>query len=550
MAERTRTAAAWRDWVEMILTRQCRDGSANDGGFAQSTDWYCGRHAAYTLARLMAARLWAGEINMPVALLDSACTRTLAFIRRRQASDGRLDLLGSYSSNEIGFPVTGLALAWKRYEAAGIEPSPGYMEALWDFCRRGGEAILAGSALTANHRWAAVCAPLAVLHRIKPDGRYLAKIESLLAQGLDVNLDGCWEYERSPNYNSVASQGVLVIIEQLGRDDLVPAIVRHGHFVLHSLQPNGEMDSTLSHRQDRAQFDTLAASYGLARRLAQLTGDGRFTALAEAAWHRQPSPEGELVPLLLQLDAHPDPLPAALPLPDHYEVFFERTLQARIRTPRTAVGLSADSGGHFFDTVRDRWGGARRSEDWFHLHHAGVVIESLVLAGAGMQNLQPGKLRQVAAGCYELEANQSGWEHTLHFQPGSPLLPVRWDWKSHLRVEIASQTIALALESISPYSLAASLVWRIRPGVTLHEAGRAPRLLAAGDSIGLAGGAPLRLEAADGSTVVIEGTPVAAHAMPVIHAPAIPSSSPLTCATLSLGLCFPVSLNLRFTLSA
>lgn len=548
--ERAGVAAIWRDWVETVLALQCRDGSANDGAFAQNgTEWYCGRHAAYTLARLMAARLWIAEINMLAAPLDAACTRALAFIRRRQAPDGSLDLLGSYSSNEVGFPITGLALAWKRYEAAGIEPSPGFMDGLRDFCRLGGEAILAGSAHTANHRWAAVCAPLAALYHLQADARYPRKIESLLAQGLDINADGCWEHERSPNYNNVASQGVLAIIDLLGRDDLVPPLVRHGDFVLHSLQPNGEMDSTLSHRQDRAQFDTLAASYGLARRLAQLTGDGRFTALAEAAWRRQPSPEGELVPLLLQLDAHPDPLPAALPLPDRYEVFFERTQQARIRTPRTAIGLSADAGGHFFDTVRDRWGGVRRSDDWFHLHHGGVVVESLVLAGAGMQNLQPGKLRRVTAGSYELQADQPGWRHTLHFQSGSPRLPVRWDWKSRLRVEVVPQSMTLALESVAPYSLAASLLWRIRPGVTLHEAGRTPRLLAAGDWVALAGGAPFRLEAADGSVVVIAGAPVAAHAMPVLHAQAIPSASPVTCATLSLGLCFPVSLNLQFTLS-
>src|SRR5690606_10315045 len=140
----------------------------------------------------------------------------------------------------------------------------------------------------------------------------------------------------------------------------------------------------------------------------------------------------ELVPLLLQLDARPGPLPEPRALPDRYEAHFARTGQVRFRLPRTAVSFSADPGGHFFDTVRDQWGGGRRSDEWFHLHHGGVVVESLIIAGAGMQNVQPGVLHRVEAGRYELEANQPGWEHTLHFAPGSPRVPVRWDWRTRI----------------------------------------------------------------------------------------------------------------------
>ncbi len=544
LAERVRVAAVWRAWLPRILAEQCRDGSANDGGFPhdETNAWYCGRHAAYTLARLMAARLWARELGADVGALDAACTRTLGFIRRRQADDGTLDLHGSYSSNEIGFPVTGLALALARFEATGIEPSPGFRGELLDVCRRGGEALLAGSALTANHRWAAVCAPLAALHLLRPDTRYVEKIETLLAEGLDVNADGCWEHERSPNYNNVACQGVLALIDTLGRtENFLPALVRHGEFVLHSLQPNGEMDSTISHRQDRAQAGTLAMAYGVARRLAQLTGDGRFTTLADAAWARGANPDGELVPLLLQLDAHPEPLPTAMVLPDRYEVFCEETQQVRVRSPRTLVSLSADKGGHFFDLVRDRWGGARRSDDWFHLHHGGVVIESLIVSAAGMQNVQPGVVRRVDAGRYELEADQPGWEHTLHFTPGSPRVFVRWDWRTRIEAEVCRSGVSLSLNSATPRSLIGSLHWRVRAGVTLHQPGSSPRLLAAGETITLGGGSPVSLEAPDGSSVTISGLPVAAHRLPVIHPSAIPSRMAETCATLSLGLRFPVA---------
>jgi hypothetical protein len=342
---------------------------------------------------------------------------------------------------------------------------------------------------------------------------------------------------------------VLALADAFGRTDLLPPLVTHGGFVLHSLQPNGEMDATISHRQDRAQAECAASSYGVARRLALIAGDGRFTALAERMWRAHPEPERELVPLLLQLDAQPGPLPMPQALPEHYEVFFEKTGQARIRTPRTAVSFACDEGGHFFDVVRDRWGGAKRSDDWFHLHHGGVVIESLVLAGAGMQNMQPGALRRIDSGRYELEASQAGWEHTLHFAPGSPRWPVRWDWRTRIEASVNAAGVVFSLSSTAPKSLIASLNWRVRAGVTLHQAGDAPRLLAAGDVIPLPGSTPLRLEAPDGSAVFIIGLPAAVHHLPVAHPPAIPSRMTETCATLSLGLRFPISCDFQVSFS-
>lgn len=529
-----------------MLGRQCRDGSVNDGGFASDdTGWYCGRHAAYTLARIMAARLWADEIGLDAEALDAACARALAFLRRRQAQDGGLDLNGAYSPNEVGFAITGLATAWERFAAEGIVPCPDFSDELLGFCVRGGEAVLAGSPFTANHRWAAVCAPLAALHRIRPDARYRERVENLLAQGIDVNADGCWEYERSPNYNNVASQGLLVMADALGRDDLLEPLVSHGSFLLHSLQPNGEMDSTISHRQDRAKPGCMPASIGVARRLALITGDGRFTTLAERALLLYPQPEYELVPLPLQLDAFPGPLPVAAPLPDRYEASFAVTGQARWRAPRTLVSFAADAGGHFFDSVRDQWGGARRSDDWFHLHHGGVVVESLTLAGACMQNLQPGVLRRLGPGRYRLEAEQRGWEHTLNFAPGWPRLPIRWDWSTGIDAVTSDKGLILSLTSHAAISLAASLRWHVRPGVTLDQAGETSRVLSAGERVDLKGGSPVTLTAADGSAVVIDGLPWAAHRLPVDHPSAISSVIASHCATLSLGLLFPVSLELR-----
>lgn len=561
--ERTQVSTTWFAWLPGILSSQCLSQGPDHGGFFQpgQSGWCDGRHAAYTLPRLMAARLWANELKLSqadVSKIDFACIAALDFIRRRQAPDGRLDLGGAYSPNEIGFPLTGMASAWARYRDAGLSPAPGYMADLATLLRKGAEAVLAGSAYTANHRWTAACAPLAAVHSLWPDPRYLARINDYLSDGIDVNADGSWHYERSPNYNGVATMGLLALLDSLPdlAGELLPPLRRHAEFLLHSLQPNQEADSTISHRQDRALPNRPASTYGAVRRLSQLFHDGRLTSLAGLLWQQNPSPEAEMVPLLLQLDSHPDPLPAPLALPDSYELHWTETEQIRLRSGSTLLSLASDAGGHFFDTVRDRWGGVRRSEDWIHLHHAGIVIDSLHLAGAGMRNLQPQTLRSLSPGHFQLSARQEGWEHPLHFRPGSPRIPMTWDWNTNIDVRRLPSTSSdatsfeLRLSSATPTSLIAALNWWIRPGVTYWEGDGNPCQLQAGERYSLKGGDPLVL--ADDSSrtrIVIEGLPPAGHSVPIFPEPAIPSALPSHCAALSLGLRFPIDLTLTLSCS-
>lgn len=557
-AERGQIARIWAAWLPRVLSRQCLESGDNRGAFAEDTsNWYCGRHCAYTLARLMAARVWLPAIQaaaadgnqrcVSAAELDEACGLALDFLLRRQSADGRLDLGGMYSANEVGFPITGLVLACKALAAAKISPAADFESKLASFLHKGAQAVLAGSPMTANHRWSAAAAPLAAIHSLWPDKRYISRIEGWLSEGIDIDADGCWHEERSPNYNSVASQGLLALSDLLGRPELLEPLLRHGEFLLHGIQPGGEFDSTISHRQDRSLAGRAATSYGVARRLALLSNDGRYTALASLCRQMGAAePEAELVPLPLQLDAFPAPLPAPVPLPDHYEIHYRQIRQTRLRSGETLVSLAADPGGHFYDTVRDRWGGARRSDDWLHIHHGDIVIESLRLAAAGMQNLQPASLEQTASGQYHLAAYQAGWVHPLHFSPGRPEVFVNWDWRSDITAVRAADSLRLHLRSTTPHSLIASLLIWVRPGVCLEAEGRPAQSLKAGEIVQLSGSAPLTLRSASGHAITLSGLPAAEHRHPVLFQPGIPSPIAQNCAALHLGLRFPVDLELSF----
>ncbi len=539
---------AWQGWLQRVLASQVTDGSPVDGAFGEhGNGWYDGRQAGFVLAQLFSIYLRPDIVPHDREALMRALRRGTAFLLRRQHPDGSLDLGGAYSPNEAGFPATGLALAYARLQARPADPLADLLLSLEIFLRQAGEAILAGSAYTANHRWTAACAPLAALHKLWPDPRYLARIEDYLADGLDCDADGCWFEERSPGYNNVANTGVLVLADLLDRPVLNEAVVRNGRFVLRCLQPNGEVDSSFSHRQDRSEPGCRPATYGVARRWAQLTGDGRFTALAQRLLPVA-QPLNELVPLLFQMEAHPEPLPAPRPIEDRYDAYFAQTSILRRRRGRTALTLAADPGHHFYDTVRDQWGGPKRSDDWFHLQHGPLVIQSLHLAGSGLQNIQPRELVVTEDAPTRLTGHVDGWTHTLHFRPGSPACPMIWNWDHAVAVDWKTDSVGIEIDTASSTSLAAEFRLWVRPGATWAEGDASPLPIQAGSTIALKGAQPLYLRAA-GATITVLGLPVSAHRMHITHAQPIPSSMPRTCGCLALGMVFPVRLKLSLHLT-
>ena len=170
-----------------------------DGGFADGEfgGWCDGREAAYRLARLIAGACWGDLIDVDHKALAEAIRRAAKFIVRRQSPDGQMDLGGYYSPNEAGFPVPGLVAAYKHLSNADPELFQDIAADLKQFIQRAAEAVLAGSAYTANHRWTAASAPLAAAHSLWPDARYLAKIQDYLSDGIDCDADGFWYKEPS-----------------------------------------------------------------------------------------------------------------------------------------------------------------------------------------------------------------------------------------------------------------------------------------------------------------------------------------------------------------
>ena len=141
-------------------------------------------------------------------------------------------------------------------------------------------ALVSGGVHTPNHRWE-ICKALAHIHHIWPSRAVVARIDDWLGEGIDQDADG--EYsERSPNYASEVTNRSLVIVARLARR---PALLEHVRrnldMTLYRLEPNGEVETVQSRRQDQTGTQDVWKYLMHYRELALVANDPRFAAVAE-----------------------------------------------------------------------------------------------------------------------------------------------------------------------------------------------------------------------------------------------------------------------------
>ncbi len=542
--ERELIGAAWQKWLETHLPRQVTDGSQNHGAFDEhSHGWYDGRYAAFMAARLIAVRCWSDVIQFDRNQLDCAILDCLGFVLRRQHTDGALDLWGNWSCNEAGFAVPGLVEAYHHLKSDSGETAQQMREKIKTFVLAASESVLTGEVSTANHRWAAACAPLAAAYSICPDQRYLDRIDDYLADGIDCDSDGCWHIERSAGYSTVANHGLMVMADYLQRPELLEHVIRNLEHTLYHIQPDGSVDASFSHRQDRGLLDKAPSDYRTARRVALITGDGRFTTLALRRFPKDDEVAGELMPLLFELDRSPEVMPEPKPLADHYEQHFKHSQVVRVRRGEIALTLTADRGGHFFDSILDCWGGARRSIDWLCLRHGEMALSSIQIAVAGGYAMQPNTLDVLDSGRWLLQAERSHWQHTQHFRPGWPIVEAGRPVNCGIDVCWFGDALKIRIKAHGEVDHPAAICFWVNNEATVVETNRAMNHLAECKTGQLRGGANLRLHQSF-HALEISGLPSAAHQMSMQPEPTIPTAVTRNSTCYSLGLVLPLDLEL------
>lgn len=247
------------------------------------------------------------------------------------------------------------------------------------------EGVRTGGIHTPNHRWA-VCTALAHVNLLYPDQKYIDRVDEWLAEGIDVDADGLWA-ERSSNYTSdVNNPSMVDLAILLKRPALLDPVRRSLDASLYFFEPNGEVETVASRRQDQRAGSRkhVWEYYYPYRYLAILDGNGTYAAVAR--WIEREFLEelgnaatnmSSPLSVMLEFPELTRALPPEKPLPAAYAKVFPLSSQARLkRGPYTATVF----GGTDWYEGLGFGSGISTNPTFFKMRKGAAILESVRMA--------------------------------------------------------------------------------------------------------------------------------------------------------------------------
>ncbi len=334
-----------------------------------------------------------GERFHQAALLGPLQT-LLTALAARQNPSGLYDIGNLDSPPDTSFVISDLGLGYDLLAADDQSVTAEARRAYETIMRRSGPALAEGGVHTPNHRWE-ICKALSHLYHVWPSRLLLARINDWLGEGIDQDREG--EYsERSPNYAAeVTNRSLLVVARYADKPRLRDNVRRNLELTLYRIQPNGEVETVQSRRQDQTGIQDVWKYLTHFRELAIRGRDARFAAVAEqildrvaaspAAFATSGYSVGEF---LAEALAYPD-ITAVLPgppqPPTRYSRLFRGSQLVRIRRDNTAASIFGGTDWHNSrvdseggrTSIREIASGLSTNPTFFKLIKGAAILESV-----------------------------------------------------------------------------------------------------------------------------------------------------------------------------
>ncbi|MFI9584314.1 hypothetical protein ACIHCQ_21300 [Streptomyces sp. NPDC052236] len=323
---------------------------------------------------------------------DSALLGPLAqladALAEEQFDDGLYDQGAVHSPPDTAFSVVDLNIAYSLLDGDGHRATEKVRATVERILRKAGPGLAGGGVHTANHRWL-VCAALARIHRRWPHPSYAGRIDDWLAEGIDQLAGG--EYsERSPTYSAVVTNPALLTLarfyDRRGRRDLrgLYGCVRDNlTATLYVTEPNGEVESVHSRRQDQTALRHVPEFWLQYRELAIRDGNGQFAAVAALLQERGTgqtfgeTPPGDRLAEVLDRPELARPLPRVAPLPDDFEHHDDSCGLVRVRRGGRTASIF---GGTDLPEVHAISSGLSTNPTFFKMRKGAAILDSLRLS--------------------------------------------------------------------------------------------------------------------------------------------------------------------------
>ncbi|KAK1179351.1 hypothetical protein B7755_015085 [Streptomyces sp. NBS 14/10] len=356
------------------------DGRA--AAIAELTNQGKARWAARSLRLLASVHVWPDAGRHHDAALIAPMTELADALAAAQFDDGLYDQGAVHSPPDTGFSIVDLGLTYGLLEEDDDTSTRSIRATLKKILLKAGKGLAEGGVHTPNHRWK-ICAALARVNSFWPDESYTRRIDAWLAEGVDQYPAGQYS-ERSATYAPIVTNPSLLTLARLtDRPELYACVRRNLEATLHLIEPNGEVETVHSRRQDQKTTKHVSEYWLQYRALALRDKDGRFAAVAETIQRRgadQTFDETPLGDFLAEVLDHPElaaPLPKATEAPGKFTFHDKECDLVRIGRGATRTSIF---GGTDFPDVHAISSGLSTNPTFLKWRKGGAILDSLRLS--------------------------------------------------------------------------------------------------------------------------------------------------------------------------
>ncbi len=280
-----------------------------------------GRSLGYNFAKMAAAYTHPDSRFRADKAIVAKLTEITAALVAVQRPDGTINAGNLESPPDTAFimePLCAGVYILQRSNAKELQP---VKSGIREFILKVAESLRTGGVHTPNHRWE-ICAALVWINALYPNKGLVDRIDDWLGEGIYIDADGHYP-ERSMNYADVENRAFLTIGRLLERPALYEPVIKNLTATYYYMEPNGDLVTVDSRRQDQYSSRRITMQYLHYRYLAITQGSGFFAAVALRI-AQLPDFEDDIVnEALFQFMANPT-LSRQLPTPDYPPLVFDK----------------------------------------------------------------------------------------------------------------------------------------------------------------------------------------------------------------------------------